>query len=65
MFTEIGIILKNKVPASMKQEVYDVTVIFSKKGILACECGCKCGSKGMDKVICVHIHNDFFIPPVG
>ena len=38
----------------MKQEVYDVTVVFSKKGILACECGCKSGSKGLDKVVCVH-----------
>ena len=39
----------------MKQELYDVTVVFSKKGILACDCGCKSGSKGMDKVVCVHI----------
>ena len=39
----------------MKQEVYDVTVVFSKRGILACECGCKSGSKGLDKVVCVHI----------
>ena len=39
----------------MKQEMYNVTVLFSKSGILACECGCKAGSKGMDKVVCVHV----------
>ena len=53
--SEIGIRLKNDIPASMKQELYSVTVLFSKSGILACECGCKAGSKGMDKVVCVHV----------
>ena len=48
-------LLQNKIPASMKQQYYDVSVIFSKKGILACECDCKSGSKGLDKVVCVHV----------
>ena len=39
----------------MKQQTYRVTVVFSKSGILACECDCKSGSKGLDKVVCVHV----------
>ena len=39
----------------MKQQCYDTTVVFSKSGILACECDCKAGSKGLDKVVCVHV----------
>ena len=52
---ELGIMLQNDIPASMKQQYYRVTVVFSKSGILACECDCKAGSKGLDKVVCVHV----------
>ena len=38
----------------MKQEEYDVTVAYTKSGIVACECECKAGSTGLDKVLCVH-----------
>ena len=48
-------LLCNKIPASMKQEEYDVKVAYTKSGIVACECGCKAGSKGLDKVLCVHV----------
>ena len=47
--------MKNNVPASMKQQTYNVTVLYSKSGILTCECDCKAGSKGLDKVVCVHV----------
>ena len=47
--------LQNDIPASMKQQYYRVTVVFSKSGILACKCDCKAGSKGLDKVVCVHV----------
>ena len=52
---ELGFLLCNKIPASMKQEEYDVKVTYTKSGIVACECGCKTGSKDLDKVLCVHI----------
>ena len=53
-FSELGILLGNKIPASMKQDTYHVTVAFSPSGILACKCDCKAGSQLFDKVVCVH-----------
>jgi hypothetical protein len=53
-FSELGILLENKIPASMKQDTYNVKVAFSPSGILACKCDCKAGSQLFDKVVCVH-----------
>ena len=53
--TEIGIMMNNNIPATMKNKTYNVTVAYSTSGILACECDCKAGSTGLDKVVCVHV----------
>jgi hypothetical protein len=52
---EIGILLKHTVRASFKQDIYDVQVAFTSKGIVSCECSCKAGSWRHECVLCVHI----------
>jgi hypothetical protein len=53
----LGLYVNSKVPASMKKDVYDVSVVHTATDLLACECSCNCkiGSKGDDRVVCVHI----------
>jgi hypothetical protein len=51
---KIAIKIETQMKASMKKDVYDVTVVFHEK-ILACKCGCKAGSSGQERVMCVHI----------
>jgi hypothetical protein len=55
MNEQVGLLMTHKVRASMKTDVYDVTVCFTKSEIQACECSCRCGSKLQDRVLCIHI----------
>jgi hypothetical protein len=51
----IGMAIESRVPASMKDDIYTSTAVFTKDDLLCVECNCKSGSKGEDKVVCVHI----------
>jgi hypothetical protein len=50
----IGIVVKMKVPASMKAQVYETTIVITANDLLATECSCRSGSKDGDHVVCVH-----------
>ena len=50
----IGIVIKMKVPASMKAQVYETTIVITANDLLATECSCRSGSKDGDRVVCVH-----------
>jgi hypothetical protein len=52
---EIALLMKHKVRASMRSEVHDVKVCFTKSTIVACECTCKCGSQGNEEILCTHV----------
>jgi hypothetical protein len=52
---EVGLCLRHKVKASMKINVYDVMVCFTRTKIVCCSCTCKAGSSGCEKILCVHI----------
>jgi hypothetical protein len=52
---EIGIVLEHKVRASMKTDIYDVKVAFTRHHIISCQCSCRCGSQNDDKVLCNYI----------
>jgi hypothetical protein len=52
---QIAMVLSNNVKASMKVEVYNVTLIITNEDLLACSCTCKVGSSGLDRFMCVHI----------
>ena len=53
---EIGIVLRNKIPASMKDISYDVQIAFTPSKLLATQCQCHAGGSGSanDRVVCVH-----------
>ena len=51
---ELAIILRNKVPASMKDDCYEVETCCTKDILLACTCTCKSGGKEEEKIACVH-----------
>ena len=50
----IGMVIDAKVPASMRSAIYNNTIALTAKDILAVEYNCKSGSKGDDRVVCVH-----------
>ncbi len=50
----IGMLIKMKVPASMKAQVYETTIAITASDLLATECSCRSGSKDTDHVVCVH-----------
>ena len=50
----IGMVIKMKVPASMKAQVYETTIAITASDLLATECSCRSGSKVDDHVVCVH-----------
>lgn len=52
---EVGLCLRQKVKASMKINIYDVLVCFTRTKIVCCSCTCKAGSSGLDKILFVHI----------
>ena len=51
---KIGIMIETPIPASMKKEKYSGCVVLTKDELLCCECDCKSGSKGDQRVACVH-----------
>lgn len=50
-----GLYIKHRIQASMKQDVYECEVAFTKEAIIANTCTCMCGCLAQDKVLCVHI----------
>lgn len=52
---EVGLCLRHKVKASMKINIYDVMVCFTRTKIVCCSCTCKASSSGQEKILCVHI----------
>ena len=40
--------------ASMKDDVYTNIAAFGNNSLLYCECLCKAGSSGNEKIVCVH-----------
>jgi hypothetical protein len=52
---ETGFLVVHKVKASMKQDIYDVKVCFTKSTVISCCCTCKCGGEGQQKILCIHI----------
>ena len=51
----LGIVLKNKVPASMRKKCYPVEVGFTAHALVYCKCNCQSGSCGKFRITCVHI----------
>ena len=51
---EMGLVLNNKVSASMKDTEYEVEIAFTKKEILATRCQCHAGGEKNERVVCVH-----------
>ena len=51
----VGILLQNKVPASMKDKTYNTYAAFTAKDLVSCKCSCHCGASGDEAVVCVHI----------
>jgi hypothetical protein len=51
----VGMVVESQVPASMKSDIYTTTAAFTARDLLAVECNCKCGSKGNDRIVCVHV----------
>lgn len=50
----LGLVIKTKVSASMKAQVYKTAIAISAMDMLATECSCRSGSKDDDRVVCVH-----------
>ena len=46
----IGMSMNNLVPASTKQNKYDVSAAFSSDELMTCQCNCKCGGEGDQKL---------------
>jgi hypothetical protein len=47
--------IDHEVKASMKSDIYEVSVMFNMEGVVACKCTCKAGGGGKERVMCVHI----------
>ena len=47
--------MRNSVPASMKDDIYDVEVAVTSDELIACSCTCQAGSQGSNRAVCVHI----------
>ena len=56
---ELGILLRNAVPASMRGIHYPAEVAITKDKIIYCSCSCACGieskSKCDGRIVCVHV----------
>lgn len=50
-----GILLQNKVQASMKSTAYNTYAAFTATELIACKCSCPCGGEGNERIVCVHI----------
>ena len=53
--SQIGIILRNDVPASMRNNICNAEACVTKDELLACQCDCQCGASAKEKIACVHI----------
>ena len=51
---EIGLVLENTIPASMKDSEYKVKLAFTKDELLASKCQCHAGGDNNQRVVCVH-----------
>ena len=51
---ELGLHITTPIPASMKHDVYNGDIVFTKNKVLCARCGCKSGSQKDEKVACVH-----------
>ncbi len=51
---EIGLVLSNRVPASMKDIEYNTTVAFTSNEIKSTRCNCIAGGSNKERIICVH-----------
>ena len=51
----IGIRLGTDVPALMRKDIYQTEIVATATDILCCMCSCKCGSQGLERIVCVHI----------
>ena len=52
---EIGILLHNYVPASMKNAMYKTSAAFTLTKIISCKCSCGCGAEGDESLVDVHV----------
>eukprot|EP00957_Ditylum_brightwellii_P158287 12048453-Ditylum_brightwellii.AAC.1 len=50
----IGIVLSNKAPASMKNDLYEDKVACTENKLLACKCDCTSGGEKNERVTCAH-----------
>jgi hypothetical protein len=50
----VGILLTTPIPASMKKEKYKGSTALTTDMLLCCDCGCKSGGTGNQRVACVH-----------
>ena len=51
---EIGIVLENRIGASMKDVEYNVTLALTSNDLLASQCECQAGGENDERVLCVH-----------
>jgi hypothetical protein len=56
MHGTVGIQIKSLIPASMKQSIYETEVAATLIHILCCKCSCQSGSRGEERVVCVHTY---------
>ena len=52
---DVVFVIETDVYASMKKASYQVKVAVSKDKLLACQCNCKAGGQGRERVVCVHV----------
>jgi hypothetical protein len=52
---EIGLSHNHQIKASMRSEIYNVHVAFTKNDLVTCSCNCLAGSMGEEQIVCVHI----------
>jgi hypothetical protein len=50
-----ALLLHHRVKASMKDQLYEVSVCFTEKTIISCQCSCKIGAMELERVMCVHV----------
>ena len=41
-------------PASMKKNIYESTIVATSNDLLSCKCTCQCGSRNNERIVCVH-----------
>ena len=51
----VSLLLKNLIPVSMKNNIYNIFVLFTAMDLISYECDCQYGEIRSEAVICVHI----------